>query len=208
MAFIYDTALEGRPPRSSGKLYFFRGAEFVRYDWATGRLDFGPSPIVWDWLLPPPFAMGVDAALNGEGPHNGRAFFFRGSEYVRYTWASPTYTEPSPLSDWRLPAPFVDGIDAALNGRGAKAGKAFFFRDSQWVSYDWRTARSNGPHPLSNWNLAGMFRRGVHYAVNGEGTYAKKAYFFKGAHYQRYDWTANIPDVTRKHWSNLGTGGP
>ena len=28
----------------------------------------------------------IVAALNGQGPHIGQAFFFRGNQFVRYDW--------------------------------------------------------------------------------------------------------------------------
>jgi hypothetical protein len=206
MAWIFDTALEGRAPYA-GKVYFFRGTRYLRYDWTLDRLDQRPAPLS-AWNLPSPFSSGVDAAVNGLGSYLGRAYFFRGGQYVRYDWASNTVGPPTSLAAWHLPAPFLDGVDAAINGYGAREGKTFFFRDKQYATYDWATDTTTAPRPLTDWNLVGMFANGIHAGVNGEGAYAGKAYLFRGAHYQRYDWATSRPDIPRSHLSrwNLGSG--
>jgi hypothetical protein len=139
-----------------GKAYFFRGSEFVRYDWASGTVDAGYPLPVSVWNLPGAFASGVDAALEGIGSLDGKAFFFRGNAYVRYDWASGTVDAgyPLPISVWNLPGNFASGIDAAVNGQGAFAGKAFFFRGLEYVRYDWAsgTVDAGYPLPISVWN--------------------------------------------------------
>lgn len=81
-----DAALDGKLGYT-GKAYFFHGSQYVRYDWARGQVDFGPASIATYWLLPEPFASGIDAAINGEGAFEGKAYFFKGGQYVRYDWA-------------------------------------------------------------------------------------------------------------------------
>ena len=40
------------------------------------------------WNLPGDFASGVDAALEGIGSYDGKAYFFRGDKYVCYDGAA------------------------------------------------------------------------------------------------------------------------
>ncbi len=68
------------PSSSNGKAYFFKGAEYFRYDLAQDGADAGyPQPICHGWkgLWP----TSVDGAFLGS---DGAAYFFKGSEYIRY----------------------------------------------------------------------------------------------------------------------------
>jgi hypothetical protein len=101
-----------------------------------------------------------------------------------------------------LKPPFSLGIDAALNGFFDYAGKAYFFKDSHYVRYDWAQDKIDlGPKHLSAWNLPRDFCTGIDAAINapanyvGAGNYYGKVWFFKGAEYVRYDWASNTIDV-------------
>jgi len=147
-------ALDGRGAYL-GKAFFFRGGEYVRYDWATNDVDPGYPASLGLWNLPGAFLDGIDAALNGSGSYDGKAYFFRGNGYVRYDWASgnvdPGY--PASLSAWNLPGDFANGIDDAINGQGDFAGKAYFFRGGEYVRYDWASGNVDPyyPQPISLW---------------------------------------------------------
>ena len=107
-----------------GKVYFFRGPDYVRYDIAARSQDPGyPQPIGggrWagvsaDWI-----GDGIDAAIN---PGTGRAYFFKGTEYVAIDWQSKSQPDGYPLSiadEWSgLSGPF-DG--AWTNAAPAPSG--------------------------------------------------------------------------------------
>jgi hypothetical protein len=195
---IIDASLNGRGA-FAGKAYFFRADRYVRYDWTSDRVDDGyPQPLS-AWNLPGKFANGIDTALNGEAAFIGKAYFFRGTRYVRYDWATDQVEGPQPssawnLSAWNLPGEFASGIDAALNGQGAFTGKAYFFRENQYARYDWATNQVDIVQSVSAWNLPGEFASGIDAALNGEGAYIGKAYFFRGDQYVRYDWATNQID--------------
>ena len=71
---------------SNGLVYFFKGANYIRYDMNTDRVTKAPSPIspAWgnwpgDW----------NSGINGGGVWpNGKAYLFRGPEYIRYDVAA------------------------------------------------------------------------------------------------------------------------
>jgi hypothetical protein len=60
------------------QVYFFKGSEYVRYNWQANRVDFGPASTTQLWRLPDAFAAGPDGVLNGAGDFAGKAYFFKG----------------------------------------------------------------------------------------------------------------------------------
>lgn len=191
----------------TGKLYFFIDNQYSRYDIDADRIDDGfPQPIT-AWNFPSGFVSGLDAALNGRGPYGGKAYFFKDGQYLRYDWASNSVDDgyPAAVDAWHLPADFQNGIDAALNGVGQYDGKAYFFKNSSFVRYDWASDRVDDgyPQPISAWNLPGSLSQQLDAACNapsnytpedGSGKYRGKAWFFKGRQYARYDWATNRAD--------------
>ncbi|MEN3333528.1 MAG: hypothetical protein V7641_2893 [Blastocatellia bacterium] len=87
----------------NGKAYFFRGSQYIRYDIAKDKADPGyPADIKGGWPgFPSSFAAGVDDAVVW---NNGKAYFFKGSEYIRYDIAAdktdPGYPQPI-AENWR-----------------------------------------------------------------------------------------------------------
>jgi hypothetical protein len=135
-----DAAFNGRGAFAR-YAYFTRGPQYVQYDWTTNRVTFGPVPTALAWGLPLEFAAGVDTALEGEGAYAGKAYFFRGNDYVRYDFDSGVVDYRGTLVEWGLPSQFAEGVNAAVNGSSAYAGKAYFFSNDPYVRYDWATGR-------------------------------------------------------------------
>jgi dienelactone hydrolase len=66
----------------NGKVLFFKGGEYLRYDISHDRADWGyPRPISDFVGFPAAWSSGINAAVNWG---NGKAYFFRGDEYLRY----------------------------------------------------------------------------------------------------------------------------
>jgi hypothetical protein len=106
----------------NGKLYFFKGAQYLRYDIATDQVDDGyPRPLnaeTWPhW--PKAWNSGVNAAVNWG---NGKIYFFKGNQYLRYDIAADTVDEdyPSPIAgNWPgLIEALPGGIEAAIAAPG------------------------------------------------------------------------------------------
>jgi hypothetical protein len=154
-----DAALNGQGD-SRGKLYLFRGNQYVRYDWFRDRMDPGyPYTIAAHWRgLPAEFTQDFDSAVAGRGPATGKAFFFKGSQYLRYDFttdrADPGYPQPI-ASAWNgLPASFTSDIDATMNGGPGFEDKLYLFKGAEYVRYDLTRARADGgyPQPIEfNW---------------------------------------------------------
>jgi len=119
----------------------------------------------------------VDAIVSG----NGKAYFFEGSEYVRYDQETfqqdPGY--PRPIADW--PELFESDIDAATNW--GSSGKVFFFKGSEYIGYELQSDTADDPMPIEG-NWKGVWDSDIDAAVDwGNG----KIYLFKGSEYIRYD---------------------
>jgi hypothetical protein len=133
-----------------------------------------------------------------------KAYFFTGSQYVRYDIAAdkadPGYPKPI-ASSW--PGVFDRDIDAAVVWPNRKG---YFFRGSEYVRYDVAADKADPGHPKpisSGWH--GVFDRDLDAAVlwpNG------KAYFFRGSEYLRYDVAADkadpgYPKSIRSGWAGV-----
>ncbi|MER5278574.1 hemopexin repeat-containing protein [Streptomyces sp. NPDC002809] len=81
-----------------GKLYFFRGSQYARYDIAADRQDPGyPKEVSagWQGVDPGWVAGGVDGAVN---TGSGRAYLFKGGEYVALDWNTKSQVPGYPLA--------------------------------------------------------------------------------------------------------------
>jgi hypothetical protein len=122
---------------SNGKIYFFKGSQYVRISRVSAGVDSGyPRPIAGNWPgLPSAFTEGIDAAFWRKS--NGKIYFFKGSEYVRISRV-PNGVDagyPRPIAgNWPgLPSAFTQGIDAALCRRDT--GQIYFFKGPAYVRY-------------------------------------------------------------------------
>jgi hypothetical protein len=122
----------------SGKVYFFRGPQFLRYDIAANAVDSGyPLAIAGHWpgLAEAGFGSDIDAAVNWG---NGKLYFFKSGQYVRYDLSQDRVDDGYPVSiadGWPgfSAAGFGSGIDTALNWGN---GKVYFFRGGKYLRYD------------------------------------------------------------------------
>jgi hemopexin/astacin (peptidase family M12A) len=177
----------------NGKIYFFNGAKYTRYDISNDRADSGfPATISTFWHnWPASWTDGIDAGLDWG---NGKAFFFRGSQYVRYDIAADKVDAgyPAPIAgNWgNWPASWTS-VDASVMWNN---GKAYFFRGSEYLRYDVAADRVDPgyPAPISG-NWPGLFTSGIDYALVHPNGWA---YFFRGKQYQRYDMTLDKVNQT------------
>jgi Hemopexin len=194
----------------NGKVYLFNGPQYLRYDVASETTDAGyPRDIAGNWGgFPADFAAGVDCGLLWT---TGKAYYFKGSKYVRFDLPSDRVDAGYPKAisaDW--PGLWATDIDAAVVWPDAKA---YFFKGSQFVRYDiaHRRADPGFPAPIAgNWpGMPAEFAAGIDEAVvwpNG------KAYFFKGSQYVSYDIASGrvddgYPVAISEHWSGVWPGG-
>jgi hypothetical protein len=171
---------------TTGKIYFFRGGDYIRVDPANGwRADPGyPKPIAGNWPgFPASFTSGLsDALWSGT---TGKIYFFKGSEYLRVDPANgwqvdPGYPKPI-AGNWPgFPADFALGIEAALWSQTNQ--RIYFFKGDQYIRVDpnagW-AVEAGYPKTISgNWpGFPDDFTEGVNAALwSGPN---QKIYFFK-----------------------------
>ena len=186
----------------TGKVYFFNGDEYLRYDMAGDHADPGfPQPIIGNWPgWPTSWVSGVggsnfafDSAVNFG---RGQLYFFRGLEYLRYDIANDRVDSGYPKAinnnTWPGWPASWDRVDAVFN-RGD--GKADFFHGQEFLIYDIVADKAvTGPQPI-NGNWPGWPNAWLSGALSGAVNYSNcKVYFFEGREYLRYDVKANRVD--------------
>jgi hypothetical protein len=79
-----------------------------------------------------------------------------------------------------------------INGSGPFAGKCYIFKGDSYIRYDWKADRADQGYPAkitNNWHrIPAGFENKFDTAMEGDGNFASKGYFFKGASYIRYNW--------------------
>jgi TolB-like protein len=129
----------------NGKAYFFRDDRYIRYDIAADRADPGyPKRLNAETWPGWPWRGGIDGAVNWG---NGKAYFFKGNQYLRYDIGKdrvdPGY--PKLVNDETWPGMiWTDGFDDVVLWEN---GKAFFFKDNQCIRYDLPADRADPGYP-------------------------------------------------------------
>ncbi|MGZ8385765.1 MAG: hemopexin repeat-containing protein [Nitrospira sp.] len=196
---------------NNGKIYFFQGREFARYDIAQDTADGDdgsghsyPRSIRDRW--PGLFTDSIDAAVFWPAPPPGGAeikavaYFFKGNQFMRYDVAADHADaadgagRPYPQAiSLKWPGIWADRVDAILVWPVPRNGRtvAYFFRDNQYIRFDVKNHRADPGYPkpiVGNWPNF-KFPDGVDGAVAWPTKVHGKSvvYFFKGDQYMRYD---------------------
>ncbi len=203
---------------NNGKIYFFQGSDYARYDIAQDTADGNdgsghsyPRSIRDNW--PGLFTDSIDAAVFWPAPPPGGAeiktvaYFFKGNQFMRYDVAADRADAadgagrpyPQPIS-LKWPGIWADRVDAILvwpvprNGRAV----AYFFRDNQYIRFDIKHHRADPGYPkpiAGNWPNF-KFPDGIDGAIAWPTKIEGKSvvYFFKSDQYMRYDVDADRAD--------------
>lgn len=127
--FSIDGALPGRAAFNDF-LYLFKDGRYQRLRRNTMTVDSAAKAAASAWDLPPTWTS-FDSVLPGHGTKINFAYFFRGSEYIRYDWTtdrrSPNY--PKQIGpEWHMSGPFVRDIDGVIIGEAGFTTKAYLFK--------------------------------------------------------------------------------
>lgn len=209
----------GTSPRAAlqadaGASYFLRGERVERFDYATDRISSGyPRLIVEQWPDLARFQGGardIEAAFNAG---NGKAFFFKGSQVIRYDLARNRADSGYPQSIaavWPDLARFRRGaqdLDAVL---AVSEQEVYFFQGSQFIRYDLKAGRAAVDDPLEiselTWPGLGVWPLGIDAAVQRD---SETAYLFNGHEYIRFSLKRHEADnrvpraVNNSSWTGI-----
>jgi len=195
----------------NGKIYFFSGSQYYRYDIANEAVDPGyPRPIQGNWN-----GLG-GVSIQGAIVSNGKAYFFSEEQFYSYDIATdqmdPGYPLPTKLN-WIgvLSGPQRDyRIDAAVMWPN---GSVYLFQYGDYYRCNLSTKRVDPGYPLpiqGNW--PGLWATGQSFTagfvwpklIDGR----QKAYFFHHNLYMRYDITNDAvdpgyPQLIQGNWVGL-----
>ncbi|NOU11412.1 MAG: hypothetical protein HOO98_15545 [Nitrospira sp.] len=196
---------------NNGKVYFFQGSEYARYDVAQDKADSDdgsghsyPRPIQGSWSGL--FQENMDAAVFWPAPPPGGAenkkvaYFFKGNQFMRYDveaeqvdaadGAGRAYPQPISL---KWPGIWADRVDAVVVWPVPRDGRtvAYFFRDNQYIRFDVKKHRADlgYPKPIADHWPNFKFPDGIDGAAAWPTKIEGKSvvYFFKDNQYMRYD---------------------
>ncbi len=184
----------------AGKAYFFTGDQYARFDFPLMHVDPGyPKPIAGNWTgFPDSFTSDLDAAVLGAGQVEGKAFFFKGSEYLQFDFAEMKVDEgyPKPIAgNWPgWPENFTYDLDSAFLAASQNDHEAYFFKGEEYIKFNFDTMQLQFPDakPVSIWmqddgwppSFDGNFDAGL----KGAGEQTGQCYFFKGKEYIRFNF--------------------
>ena len=129
-------------------IYFFRGGEYIRFDMNENRVSPGyPRPIAGFWPgWPASWSDGIDGCVRWAG---NIAYFFKGRNYIRYDLGLDKVTGgPTEINTaWgNWPA----GWATRCNGGGVwPDGRAYLFRDAEYVRYNIAADAVMGGYPMA-----------------------------------------------------------
>lgn len=121
---------------TNDKIYFFKGNKYIRYDGGNNKMDPGYPKLIRDaWSgFPNSFQNGIDA---GFAWPDGKIYFFKGDEYIRYESATNRMDSgyPKRIRDaWcGFPIEFQKQVDTAAIFPN---NTAYFFSGNMYVRYD------------------------------------------------------------------------
>ena len=188
-----------------GKIFFFQADEYICFDLNKNCFDWGyPKKMSQGkWSdFPPQFAQGIDTGVVW---NNGKAFFFRGDEYIRYDLyqnrVEPGYPQKLDSGNWLgWPEHFHQGIDAAVLWNN---GKAYFFRGDEYIRYDIYQEMIDPGYPKKikeSWpGLPQQFTTDINAVIQLNN---QQAYFFHNDEYIKYDILQNCTLSTSPHKVN------
>jgi hypothetical protein len=126
-----------------GRLFFFSGNQYVRFDIARGRTADGYPKAINETTWP-----GVAGPVQSAVAHGGALYFFSGNRYTRFNPDTGRAAEGYPrdtASHW--PGLTFSKIEASIRSRDGRY--IYFFSGDQYVRYNLEANRVDPGYPAS-----------------------------------------------------------
>jgi hypothetical protein len=185
---------------AAGIGHVFRGSDYYRYDIAADRVASGyPQSIAANWPGLEKFAGGardIDAAFEAG---NGKVYFFKDAQYLRYDLAArsadPGY--PAPIAgSWPGLEKFAGGARDIEATFFFSRSKLYFFKGDQYIRYNLDSDRADSYYPSylsdATWPGSGYWPANWSGVLNFANS---KSYAFKPGEYLRYDRVLDRADA-------------
>ncbi len=193
-----------------GNAYFFKDNQYISYNLENHCIESGYPQKIEQGIgasFPVSFYQGIDAGLLW---NNGKAFFFKGDEYIRFdlyqNQVELGYPQKLKSGNWLgWPSHFYQGIDAAVLWNN---GKAYFFKGDEYIQYDIYKEMTDRGYPKKIKEELGKewpsnFTKGIDAAITIN---YRKAFLFKKDEYIAYDIKkgsidSGYPKKINENWS-------
>ncbi|MEM7103000.1 MAG: hemopexin repeat-containing protein [Bacteroidota bacterium] len=189
---IAQTGIDAAIDYGNGKIYFFTGDKYFRYDKKARKLDVGyPRSIGANWAGI--WSSDLDAAC----AFMTSIYFFKGDECIRYDKATKTKSPGYPKKISEEFRGVVGPVDAVFQ----KGEIIYFFKGNKFYKYAQSSEKASGMQNIKD--VAGQMPfNNVDAAIRRPGT---GVYFFSNADYARFDESdleldPGYPKSIRKHW--------
>ncbi|OFX22287.1 MAG: hypothetical protein A2033_07385 [Bacteroidetes bacterium GWA2_31_9] len=120
---LWESGIEAVINWGNGKLYFFKGSEYIRFDTNTNKADTGyPKTMAGNWGSSW-FDNGVDCAINWG---NGYAYFFKNGEYMKYNVSEDKPLNGYPLTNAAWESLWLNKVDGVFD---FAPNEVYFFKN-------------------------------------------------------------------------------
>jgi len=203
----WDPSLSAVLGRDDGKIFFFRGPDYLRYDWAADAADAGYPRETDPWWLGVG-ANPLDAAAQRD---DGLAWMFRGDVAMTYDWSLDAVAATASIAT-ALPGVAWDHVDAAA--RLPTDDGVVLFQGGQLL----RWTPAAGVQPGDPRAITEVWSDISNDPIDAAFTIANRIYVFRGDDYWRVELSdGSVPSSyprDRTYWwpglwdEHEGTGHP
>eukprot|EP00457_Paulinella_chromatophora_P001651 gb/GEZN01001653.1/.p1 GENE.gb/GEZN01001653.1/~~gb/GEZN01001653.1/.p1 ORF type:complete len:888 (+),score=95.88 gb/GEZN01001653.1/:27-2666(+) len=157
---------ECRPSKPTSEILFFKGNQFILWDFTPGKIIEGPARIsnhTWFKAMPYPFNEGFDAIVRRPTAKDTQMLMFKKEQYLVWNFQEDKVVDgPRKLSDpqgWfaNLPKAWLRGITSICMDPQQPTKYFIITCENQWLRWDFTPDKiKDGPFTTSEGNFVGL----------------------------------------------------